>query len=504
MSAIMSHIPSKPFAALIACALVLTACGRTASSVDEPTRSDSGDLMHAVVQIVAFVDGEPAWWGSGSIISSDGLVLTNAHVVSDSDLAVERLEIGLTQESDTAPELQYRGEIVAGDDALDLALVRIVDRLDGGDLPTSFPFVAIGDSDAIEIGEALRIFGYPGIGGETITLTTGQVSGFTSEAGLGRRAWIKTDATIAGGNSGGLAADSVGRLVGIPSIVGAGTDAELVDCRPVTDTNRDGTIDDSDDCMPLGGFLNGLRPIALAKPMLDAVLAGDEYRPIAALPSPDPNHSQPSDDPATGTDNVYFSDPIFAADVSSDDQPVEEDTWFPARTPRVCAFWDYEGMDDGMAWSAVWSIDGEIVEDISFLDDRWNLEENGVFWVCADQEDGFGVAVLDVALSVEDQVMSTGFVHMGRGEEVVTLTFTNQGDETVCYLFAAPSVSSVWGPDRLGPRAILDPGEQVEVALQTDSYDIAGDDCDGAELFDGQFELTEDTGLAFDGVLRLE
>ena len=62
----------------------------------------------------------------------------------------------------------------------------------------------LGDSDALHLGDDILILGYPGIGGETITLTRGEVSGFhLCKRGYGNRAFIKTSATIAGGNSGG-------------------------------------------------------------------------------------------------------------------------------------------------------------------------------------------------------------------------------------------------------------------------------------------------------------
>src|SRR5690606_30985477 len=106
---------------------------------------------------------------------------------------------------------------------------------------------------SVEIGDDLYILGYPAIGGDTITFTRGLVAGFTGDSQLGTRAWIKTDAAISGGNSGGLAANAAGQLIGVPTIAGVGEDQEeIVDCRPVRDTNRDGVIDDNDDCVPLG------------------------------------------------------------------------------------------------------------------------------------------------------------------------------------------------------------------------------------------------------------
>jgi S1-C subfamily serine protease len=79
--------------------------------------------------------------------------------------------------------------------------------------------VPIGDSDTIQIGDTLSVLGFPGLGGETVTLTRGTVSGFHGEAGL-TRAWVKTDTEINRGNSGGMALNDAGELIGIPTFVG--------------------------------------------------------------------------------------------------------------------------------------------------------------------------------------------------------------------------------------------------------------------------------------------
>jgi hypothetical protein len=117
------------------------------------------------------------------------------------------------------------------------------------------------------------------------------VSGFTAESGHGNRAFIKTSATISGGNSGGLAVDRSNRIIGIPTQLGAGElEGEVVDCRALADTNRDGVIDDNDNCVPTGGFINALRPINLALPIINAAKSGQvdyqaEIPPDANMPT---------------------------------------------------------------------------------------------------------------------------------------------------------------------------------------------------------------------------
>jgi hypothetical protein len=101
------------------------------------------------------------------------------------------------------------------------------------------------------------------------------VSGFNPQQGIDYpRAWIKTNTTISGGNSGGTGVDEEGLLIGVPTRAGSGAEGSLVDCRVVEDTNGDGRIDSRDSCIPIGGFLNSLRPINLAFPLIDEAITG--------------------------------------------------------------------------------------------------------------------------------------------------------------------------------------------------------------------------------------
>lgn len=252
----------------------------------------SGEKLpyQAVVQVIAqFEDGGEvvdAWSGSGSIITPDGLILTNAHVVlPDQESPVDFLLVAMTENPDEAPIPIYYAEVMQADARLDLAVIRIITDLYGNDVDAAeldLPYVALGDSDVLSLGDELTILGYPGIGGETITLTGGRVSGFTGEAAYGNRAFIKTNATIAGGNSGGPAVDENGELVGIPTQLGYGGEEGVVDCRILADTNGDGVIDELDGCIPTGGFINSLRPVNLARPLIEKAMRGevavmDEY-----------------------------------------------------------------------------------------------------------------------------------------------------------------------------------------------------------------------------------
>lgn len=486
---------------LVAMTLLLAACGSKASpspssSAPEasaaPTPLTPADIAHAVVQVLMITADGVIGTGSGTIIDPSGLILTNAHVATPSDIELTELQVAITGASDHPATPTYDAEVAAADTVLDLAVIRITSALDGSTLPDAFPFVSLGNSDALDIGDDISIYGYPGIGGNTITFTSGQVSGFTGEAVLGDRAWIKTDATIAGGNSGGLAANAAGEIVGIPTR--SGTTSEIVDCRVIVDTNRDGVIDDRDTCVPLGGFINGLRPITFARPLITAALGGVAYEPIGGLPEPG-GSAEPSQ--AFDTTNVSFGKTTFTTDVTESDEAVDQVDWLPTGAGKLCAVWTYEGMETGMSWEAVWSLDGEVQEEPSFLQQIWALDPTGSFWVCITNETGLTPGVYDLALNVEGEFQAGGFVAVGDDLAPVTLTLVNSSDLTICYLYVAPTLAGSWGSDRLG-EDMLDPAGQVSFDIPSGHYDLLGRNCDHEDILsETDVDVTTSTTLTY-------
>ena len=441
--------------------------------------------------------GEMIGWG-GTVISDDGLILTNAHVATPSERALDDLIIAVTAQSDTPPEPGYHAEVIAADSVLDLAVIKITTNMGGGPYDGALPFIPLGDSNGVGIGDELIFIGYPLIGGDTITLTHGYVSGFTPNPTLGSRAWIKTDATIAGGNSGGLAANEKGELIGVPSQAGVGDSGEIADCRVVTDTNRDGVINDEDDCIPIGGFLNSLRPINLASEMLAAITDGVAYEPLGGLPdaADDPN-------PVPASFNIadaWFERPIFTDAQPPDDAsftPENDPLSIPSGTTELCAWWEYSGMANGVAYSAVWSLDGEIQESISYLDEVWIGGEAGSWWVCVHDDVGITDGMWDLGLSVEKTVLTGGFVGVGDNLAPITLTLNNDGPETICFLFVSPTTSTIWGSDRLGREGVLLPDEGLILDLLPGTYDLSAEDCEPKEVFRDEQGIFSDTELTY-------
>ena len=377
-----------------------------------PTPEPSGpptptiDLAHtikATVQIYGLfnVNGklEVGYSGSGTLISSTGLILTNAHVASpasrgEPDMEPAKLGILLIDKEDKPPVPSYFAVVKAVDGYMDLAVLQITSTLDGTTVDPStlnLPFVPLGNSDNLFVGQHINIFGYPGIGGDTITFTDGLVSGFNPEQNLGDRAWVKTNAVIAGGNSGGLAADDAGAIIGVPSIVASGSSNDPTDCRPVHDTNGDGTIDSNDFCVPLGGFLNGIRTVNLALPLIRAVEAGQTYVSPFGGPTPPPTQNPPQL-PPTGTESFSAITWMTAA---SDCTLQAQVTSYPSGIDVMAAAWSFNGMTDGEPWSVEYKLDGTVIFTQQY---SWNAGSQGNYSHCLTSGQGFPDGTYHISL----------------------------------------------------------------------------------------------------------
>lgn len=347
------------------------------------TQTQKSQLAHATVRIwgvkVVGSQVKPIYNGSGTLISPNGLILTNCHVADPiamgfpQELKPDALVIDLITTEDKPPVSTYLAKVMAEDPTLDLATIQIVANLDGSSVNQSslnLPSVPVGDSDKVIFGDPLFVFGYPGIGGDTITYVTGDVSGFDSEDPLGDRAWIKTDATIAGGDSGGLAANSSGQIIGIPSQVGTGTASEVTDCRRIADTNGDGKIDQNDACVPTGGFINGIRPVNWALPLIKAAQSGQAYTSPYGNPvvnNPTPNAPSPSA-------SAQFTLVGWAEQTDQNGCPLNPVTDFPSGTKTIAAVFSFTGMSDGAAIQWDWFLDGK---DVNSKPETWKGGSQG-------------------------------------------------------------------------------------------------------------------------------
>jgi S1-C subfamily serine protease len=141
----------------------------------------------------------PGGSGSGVIITTDGVILTNAHVVGNATT----VQVGLADGS------EYQGTVLGRDPSIDIAVLRI---------PASdVPAAPLADSDRLEVGQAAIAIGNP-LGFER-TVTTGVVSGLNRALGRQLDDLIQTDAAINPGNSGGPLLNSAGQVIGINTAI---------------------------------------------------------------------------------------------------------------------------------------------------------------------------------------------------------------------------------------------------------------------------------------------
>ena len=149
--------------------------------------------------------------GSGVIISDDGYIITNNHVVSDGGTGIAD-EITVTLHNKKV----YKARVIGHDASSDIAVLKI----DG----TGFPFLLYGNSDNVKLGQWVLAIGYP-LTLET-TVTAGIVSAKGRNIGINKQqsdtpieSFIQTDAAVNQGNSGGALINTDGQLIGINSAI---------------------------------------------------------------------------------------------------------------------------------------------------------------------------------------------------------------------------------------------------------------------------------------------
>ena len=148
-------------------------------------------------------------FGSGVIISKDGYIVTNNHVIEGADEISVKLN----------DNREFRGRVIGTDPSTDLALIKIESE---DDLPT----IPVGDSETLKVGEWVLAVGNPF--NLNSTVTAGIVSAKARTLGVyngGIESFIQTDAAINQGNSGGALVNAKGELVGINSVLSSPTGA---------------------------------------------------------------------------------------------------------------------------------------------------------------------------------------------------------------------------------------------------------------------------------------
>ena len=213
-------------------------------------------LLFSVVQLVTVGESGDVFLGSGSIIRSDGLLLTNRHVVIDSETGdvFSHITLCYSVSQYQPPRCSATGKVLAVNEDLDLAVVLPDRRIakDGSIMNVSFqkywkklgkkfytvPFKNSHSSALPDFLDRITVWGYPVLGGSTVSVTSGYVSGFSVSDVSEEDSvvhYIKTDTEISPGNSGGASFNDSFAFIGVPTRAHPGELGFIVPVQSIVD-----------------------------------------------------------------------------------------------------------------------------------------------------------------------------------------------------------------------------------------------------------------------------
>ncbi len=188
-----------------------------------PASADDFSTMNPTVRITSykklFTDRILAYGsGSGTVISKNGLIVTNNHVIFDDNeqRPLDAFEVCITFDVKEEPVCKYTARLMANDEDLDVAILKINPSDVFGKAVPDLKYMDLETSAAPKEGDTVQVVGYPGSGGETVTISKGQISGFDTYNGY---KYFKTDTDFDFGSSGGTALDDQGNYIGIPTYI---------------------------------------------------------------------------------------------------------------------------------------------------------------------------------------------------------------------------------------------------------------------------------------------
>ncbi|MCW2851939.1 MAG: hypothetical protein JWM84_1603 [Nocardioides sp.] len=329
----------------------------------------------AVYLIAVDESGTPTHSGSGSIISEDGLILTNAHVAQPSAPGQgasetpdpDYLLVSLTSSDDDKPATAaYRAEPIVTDGYLDLSVLKINADAEGNeledseiDLPEPLP---VGDSDNLHTGDEITALGYPSIGNvratldRPLTVTRGVVSTFQAdEIVKTERGLIDSDVRLGSGNSGGPSINDAGELIGVnTAVITAGSE----DAGAITS----------------GSAL--IRPVALADEVLEIARDGGDTSYVSPYAEELP---ESTDVPAEAT----FRPAGWVRDGEQGDcdgtsSPESPQVMSVEAGEMLYAEYVVEGLPDGVPIGVTYYAIGDEDDQLSSLQDTWTFGATSV------------------------------------------------------------------------------------------------------------------------------
>lgn len=426
----------------VLCAVMLFLLSTMSFAQEEIPLVDLEEIAESVVMVVSLNRGQSAGVGSGTIMTADGLIYTNRHVIEvGSDYAIYMLD-----DVGDPPELRYFASLVGISDTIDFAILQIDRDADGRNINTdtlNLNTVPIAD-EPIGIGDEIRVFGFPGLSEGLLTVTSGEVVTVQNGSIYGERlpVWYWTDAEISSGNSGGLTVNAEGEFIGIPTWVRAeGRTA-----------SRLGGV------LPYGTILIELgtsdQPIPRESTDVVGIDVELTVENLDDLPICYVNISETTAD-NWGEDRLDNDEIIEVGEIRSFTLPAD--------------YYDVQLSD----------CDGVVLNDVRNID----LTEDVVISHFDEFDSSLSRPVQD-----DSPILS--------GSEQVTVTIENRNATTICYVYISPSNAMEWGEDQLGDQEVIELGQTATFTIEPSIYDILLQDCD-RELIDDAYELdlTEDTAL---------
>jgi S1-C subfamily serine protease len=389
---------------ILVIAILLAALSLESSQSALAIEKKARDQALGSTAFIAILDqnGDMVGSGSGTFISADGLILTNFHVVGDPETGELYRQDGLVGigviEDPTEPAIpRFYAQVVVADPSLDLAVVRVVSYLDDDSLPSNLnlTYLPLGDSDTLDFGDDVISIGFPGVGivdeVVSLTYTGGSVAGFVSEGGV--KVWIKTDALTGPGNSGGMVINDEGELIGVHT---AGSSDPQSAAR-----------------------ISLERPINLAYELIRKAQVTEPGQPVT------PAKGRTTTTTTTGgAGDAVWGEFTFAEDVDSNYNPIGATDAFDSGVSEVYAVYQYEGMEDGLAWSRTWYLDGEAVLS---QDDTWDGGEHGDGWLNIYNNGGLPDGAYDLAVWVGGEKVQTGSFTIGQPGSTLPAQPTDEG-----------------------------------------------------------------------------
>lgn len=352
--------------------------------------------------------------GTGTIVSRDGLILTNAHnTLPGENCPGDNLIIALSIRDDDPPIPLYRADVVQADAGLDLALLRITEQTDGRVIDPaslSLPFVELADSDTVNLDSTLTVVGYPSLGDDPVTAVVGTVSGFSAEPSGGNQSWIKTSAIIPGTMSGGGAYNAAGELIGIPTTAPLAADSPEAVCLTLQDSNGDGLANANDSCVPIGGVINSLRPANFVRALLRAASLGVDIE-----------FERESRVSTAGAGTPTFSRLFFAPSINEAGMPTTTIRSLPSGGNGLYLFFDYDNMTPETVYELRVTIDGVLNPTYGLSPVRWSGGRTGL-WHVGTTEQPLPNGLYEFTLLIDGVTAATSRLLVGRSEPAPTFS----------------------------------------------------------------------------------